>query len=290
MPETELGTFPRARREAVQPANVGLLAGQRRRTPGLRRAELATLAGISVEYLIRLEQGRDRHPSMQVLATLANALQLSAGDRELLVRAAKAAGGNACPAQVSPPAWRVRQSVRLVLDRLEPTPAVVLNRLTDVLAHTSGYERLVRRLGILDSSTPNLARFAFADSRAASVYPDWDELADELVTNLTFDAKPEDTHLAALAGELDVLAGHAFTSRLAAPPRAPRRHGIQRMDHPEVGQLRLSFETLALPDDDQRLVIYLPADDASSVSLDQLGAPTPGGLRVVPTERASIVR
>jgi transcriptional regulator with XRE-family HTH domain len=110
MPENELGTFLRARREAVQPANVGLPAGQRRRTPGLRRAELATLAGISVEYLTRLEQGRDGHPPMQVLATRANALQLSAGDRELLVRAAKAAGGNACPARRrggsgSPSAW-----------------------------------------------------------------------------------------------------------------------------------------------------------------------------------------
>jgi DNA-binding XRE family transcriptional regulator len=107
MPDNELGTFLRMRRTAVQPGDVGLPSGQRRRTPGLRRAELAMLAGISVEYLTRLEQGRDRNPSMQVLATLANALQLSAGDRELLVRAAKAAGGSACPAQVSPPALTI---------------------------------------------------------------------------------------------------------------------------------------------------------------------------------------
>lgn len=281
MPENELGAFLRTRREAVQPADVGLPQGQRRRTPGLRRAELATLADISVEYLTRLEQGRDRHPSMQVLAALANALQLSAGDRELLVRAAKAAGGNACPAQVSPPAWGVRSTVRLMLDRLEPAPAVVLNRLTDVLAHTSGYERLVRPLGILDFPTPNLARFAFSDPRAASVFRDWDEVADELVANLTFDAQPEDAHLAALAGELGVLGGDAFTSRYSAPPRAPRRHGIERLVHHEVGELRLSFEVLALPDDDQRMVIYLPADDASSLALDEIAGRKPGGLRVV---------
>lgn len=290
MPDSELGTFLRARREAVQPADVGLPTGPRRRTPGLRRAELAMLAGISVEYLIRLEQGRDRHPSMQVLATLASALELSAGDRELLVRAAKAAGGNACPAQVSPPAWTVRQTVEQMLDQLEPTPAVVLNRLTDVLALTTGYERLVRPLGVLDSPSPNLARYAFADSRAASVYPDWDEIADELVTNLTFDAKPDDAHLAVLAGELEVLAGDAFTSRYAAPPRAPRRHGVQRMTHPREGELRLSYESLALPEDDLRLVIYLPADDASSASLDRITGREPRSLRAVPSDRARLVR
>jgi transcriptional regulator with XRE-family HTH domain len=282
MADSDLGAFLRARREAVQPTDVGLPPGQRRRTPGLRRAELATLAGISIEYLTRLEQGRDRHPSMEVLATLANALQLSAGDRELLVRAAKAAGGNACPAAVSPPAWIVRQPVTQMLDQLEPTPAVVLNRLTDVLAHTSGYERLVRPLGILDSPTPNLARYAFADARAASVHPDWEELADELVTNLTFDAKPDDAHLAVLAGELEVLSGDAFTSRFAAALRAPRRHGIQRMIHPQVGELRLSYETLALPEDDQRMVIYLPADNASSKGLDQIAGRAQRTLQVVP--------
>jgi hypothetical protein len=167
-----------------------------------------------------------------------------------------------------------------MLDRLEPTPAVLLNRLTDVLAYTSGYERLVRPLGILDVPTPNLARFAFSDSRARAAYPDWAELADEIVASLTFDAKPDDTHLNALAGELEVLGGDMFTSRLAAPPRAPRRHGIQRLVHPDAGGLRLSFETLALPDDDQRILLYLPADEASSASLD-LTAREPRGLRVV---------
>ena len=148
---------------------------------------------------------------------------------------------------------------------------------------TSGYERHVRPLGILDSQTPKLGCYAFADSRAASVYPDWDEMADELMTNLTFDARPDDAHLGVLAGELEVLAGDAFTSRFAAPPRVPRRHGVQRMIHPQVGELRLSYETLALPDDDQRLVIYLPADDAGSVALDQIAGRAPRALRVVPS-------
>jgi len=139
--DNELGAFLRARREAVTPDEVGLPAGARRRTPGLRRAELATLAGISVEYLTRLEQGRDRHPSAQVLGALAGALGLSAEDREQLRRLGKATGGNVCPA-VEPPAGSVRPTVQALLDQLEPTPAFVANRLGDVLAYTIGYERL----------------------------------------------------------------------------------------------------------------------------------------------------
>lgn len=113
------------------------------------------------------------------------------------------------------------------------------------------------------------------------MYPDWGETADELISNLTFDAKPDDPHLVALAGELELLGGDTVTSRFAAPPRVPRRHGIQRMIHPAVGELRLSYETLALPDDDLRLVSYLPADDASSQALDQIVGREPRRLRAL---------
>lgn len=282
MAENELGAFLRARREAVQPADVGLPHGTRRRAPGLRRAELAMLADLSVEYLTRLEQGRDRNPSLQVLAGLANALQLSTGDRELLMRAAKASAGGACPGDLPAPASSVRASVRAMLERLEPTPAVVINRLTDVLASTSGYARLVGPIGLLDPAAPNLARFVFTDERAPAAFRDWDDVADEVVSSMAFDARSDDEHMAAFRGELEVLAGDNFISRHAASPSAPRRHGTLRFAHPVVGELRLSFEALELPDDDgQRMLIYLPADEPSSVALDQLTGRVPGELRAV---------
>ena len=185
MSDNELGAFLRTRREAIAPAEVGLPSGARRRTPGLRRAELATLAGISVEYLARLEQGRDRQPSAQVLAALADALRLSFDERVHLRHAAKATGGDPlrlCPA-AQPPAYSVRPTVQALLDRLEPAPAILLNRLSDVLAFTTGYERLAGPVGLLDAPRPSLVRFVFTDARARAAYPEWDRIADEQVAS-----------------------------------------------------------------------------------------------------------
>ena len=282
MSDNELGAYLRARREAVAPAEVGLPAGSRRRTPGLRRAELATLAGISVDYLVRLEQGRDRHPSAQVLAALADALGLPTTERFHLRLLAKAAGGESgllCPA-AEPPARSVRATVRALLERLEPTPAVVLNRLSDVLAHTTGYERLAGPLGLLDGRPPNLTRFVFGDPRARAVYLDWERVADQQVASLRFESWGDDPHLVELAEELTVVAGAPFAERLSAPPVLPERTGVQRWAHPGAGELRLAYEALELPLD-QCLVVYLPADEASAAALDRLTGRRPGALRAV---------
>ncbi|GAA4712682.1 helix-turn-helix domain-containing protein [Phytohabitans rumicis] len=281
---TDLGAFLRGRREAVTPAEVGLPTGPRRRTPGLRRAELATLAGVSVEYLTRLEQGRDRHPSMQVLAALADALRLSSEERMHLRGLAKVAGGGGALvcAGLEPPAREVRPTVRALLDRLEPAPAYVMNRLADVLAYTSGFARLVGPVGLLDADPPNLARYVFADARARAAYPDWDRVAGERAATLAVAIGPDDHHRAELVDDLTVIAGAAFAARLAAAT-VPRRTGIERLAHPEVGELRLAYEILELPEaDDQRLVVYLPADEATSAALDRLDGRRPGALRSVP--------
>lgn len=271
--DNELGVLLRTRREAVPPAAVGLPNGSRRRTPGLRRAELATLAGVSVDYLVRLEQGRDRHPSVQVLGALADALGLSADERTLLYRTAKAAGGGCCPG-TEPPARSVRATVQALLDRLEPAPALVLNRLGDVLAVTTGYARLAGPVGILDSPPPNLIRFVFTDARARTAYPEWDRIADEQVADLKIESNRTDPHVSMLVEELTITAGARFADRWRVPPvRLPTRAGVERLVHPDAGELRLAYETLALPDaDDQRLVVYLPADDATSAALDRLTA------------------
>jgi transcriptional regulator with XRE-family HTH domain len=284
MSDNELGAFLRTRREAVTPAEVGLAAGTRRRTPGLRRAELATLAGVSVDYLVRLEQGRDRHPSAQVLAALADVLGLSADHRSQLLLLAKAAGGHGqllCPA-AQPPVRSVRPTVLALLDRLEPAPALVVNRLREVLAYTGGYARLAGPLGLLDTRPPSLVRFVFTDARARAAYPEWDRIADQQVANLRAESYRADPHVAQLTEELTVTAGAPFTDRLQAPLTLPDASGVERLAHPVLGELRLAYETLELPDaDDQRLVVYLPADQASAAALDQLSGRQPGALRAV---------
>jgi transcriptional regulator with XRE-family HTH domain len=278
----ELGQFLRSRREAVTPAEVGLPTGRRRRTPGLRRAELATLAGVSVDYLIRLEQGRDRHPSGQVLGALADAMRLTDDERAHLGKlAAVTQNVELCPSAM-PPARTVRPTVQALLDRLEPAPAFVLNGLSDVLAWTAGYERVAAPLGILDDRPPNLLRFTFEDARARTVYPNWGAIADEQVANLRASLRPDDGEAKALVDSLAASAGAEFRARWEARPVTSKRTGVKRIVHPEVGELRLAFETMHLPDvDGQRLVVYFAADEATSGALDLLNGRRPGGLRAV---------
>jgi transcriptional regulator with XRE-family HTH domain len=277
----ELGVYIRGKREAITPADVGLPTGPRRRTPGLRRAELATLAGVSVEYLTRIEQGRDRNPSPQILGALADALLFTQDERTYLLFAAKAAAGESfapCPGS-RPPSREVRPTVQAIIDRLQPAPAVLCNHATDILAYTSTYERLVRPLGLLDGENPNLVRYLFADPRAKQAHPDWDRVADEHLTVLRSAFSPSDHHLQGIADELSVLAGAEFTGRMKTVPAAQRRTGVERFAHPAVGEVRLLYETLHL--DAQRIIFYMPADEAASAALDLLAGVRPGALRSV---------
>ncbi|MFD1152694.1 helix-turn-helix transcriptional regulator, partial [Saccharothrix hoggarensis] len=172
-----LGGFLRARREAITPAEVGLPTGARRRTPGLRRAELAALAGVGVVYLTRLERGRHPHPSAQVIGALADALRLSSHERVHLHRLVKAGGGTTCAGATAP--RPVRPTVLALLDRLEPSPAFVTDARGDVLARTAGFRWLAAPTGLLDVERPNLARYVFGDVRARTAFPDWERVADE---------------------------------------------------------------------------------------------------------------
>lgn len=269
MSETELGAFLRAHREAVPPAAVGLPNGNRRRTPGLRRAELATIAGISVDYLTRLEQGRDRSPSTQVLAALADTLGLSHDERIHLHRLAKTTGGGACDGSAR--AQTVRPTVQALLDRLEPAPALVANRPGDLLAWTAGFARLAGPTGLLDAAPPNLFRYVFTDPRAHDAHPDWDAVAGERAAALRAAAALGDPHAALLAEELTIIAGARLRDRFEGSVALPARTGVERWTHPEVGELRLAYESLVLPDpDEQRLVVYLASDEATAAALGRL--------------------
>jgi len=277
----ELGPLLRNRREAVSPTDVGLPIGARRRTPGLRRAELATLAGISVDYLVRLEQGRDRRPSAQVLAAIADALRLGEDDRDFLRRFTAVTNGRELCPSIPAPAMTVRSNVQRMLDRLEPSPAFVINRLSDLLAWNAAYDRLAGPLGILDGDPPNLARFTFTDPRAHTVYPDWGLIADEQVANLRTSTWSEDPAIGSLFEDL-AKAGLEFTDRWDARQLVRKGSGSKRLTHPDVGDLRVAFETMQLSDaDDQRIVVYLPADDATAAALDHLAGRYPGALRSV---------
>ena len=147
---TPLGDFVRTRRDATGPELVGLPAGGRRRAPGLRRSELAALADISVEYLVRIEQGRDHNPSVSVVNALADALQLDPTEREHLRYLAKLSSGS-CLGGLAELRLDVRPTVRMLLEQVEPGIAMVTNRLGDVLAYTSGFDQLARPTGLLDA-------------------------------------------------------------------------------------------------------------------------------------------
>lgn len=276
---TPLGDFLHARRDSTRPETLGLPVGPRRRAPGLRRSELASLAGISVEYLVRIEQGRDRNPSPSVLAALANALRLDAAEQGHLRYLAKITGG-ACagPPPAQPPRQEVRRTVLKVLDQFEPGVALVTNRLGDILAYTSGFELIAQPAGLLDTDGPNLTRFVFTDDRARDVFPDWDRIADERAFDLWLGPSVERSDR--FKAELAPIAGDEFTRRLNRHLLPPR--GAMRWIHPEVGELRLDREIMEFPADDaQQLVVFLPADDRTAEALDRLRRSAAAPLRAV---------
>jgi transcriptional regulator with XRE-family HTH domain len=279
--------FLRARRDQLQPADVGLSVNGRRRTPGLRREEVATLAGVSIDYLIRLEQGRDTKPSPSVIAALADALRLDDGQRrELYTLAMVSQTSELCPA-ARPLSRAVAPTVTALLERLGSTPAFVAGPTNDVLAWNHALEQLVRPLGMLDGPVPNLARHVFLHPDARTVYPDWIAAADEQVSRLRAATVrwDDDPDFAALLTELRT--SPDFDERWSLFATSETRRGTTRLVHPDMGRLRLNYEVLLLADDidGQRLITWLPADDATASVLAGAGAnavpSSPAQLRVI---------
>ncbi|MFJ5273907.1 helix-turn-helix domain-containing protein [Streptomyces sp. NPDC088358] len=275
---TPLGDFIRAKRDSIQPESLGLPDRGRRRSPGLRRLDLAARAGISVEYLTRIEQGRDRNPSVAVVNALADALSLNAPERNHLRYLAKITGG-VCSAhtQPAPPRRDVRPPVLETLRLLEPGIAMVTNRLGDVLAHTSGYASVTRGTGLLDTDTPNLTHYVFTDARARTFFADWDDVADEQAFDLWLGPSIENSEW--FSRELAPAAGPDFTRRLNRHV-VPRR-GTLRLNHPSGYALHLLRETLTLSPDTQQLVVFLPADEETARAVDQLRHRPHGPLRAI---------
>jgi transcriptional regulator with XRE-family HTH domain len=266
---TPLGEFIRAKRDRTRPEDLGIPVQQRRRAPGLRRTELAARAGISVEYLTRIEQGRDRNPSGSVVNAIADALSLDLAERRHLAYLAKISGG-ACagPHHREPPRRQVRPEVLRVLHLLEPAAAMVTNRLGDILACTAGFRAVMDATGLLEAEPASLTRYVFTDARARDTFPDWGQVADEQAFSLWLG--PSVASYEWFTAELAPTAGPEFTRRLGQHLPPPRRQ--LRMRHPATGrELRWNRETLELPvPDDQQMVIYLPADQQTTRALGEL--------------------
>jgi transcriptional regulator with XRE-family HTH domain len=283
MPEpSELATFLRSRRERVSPESVGLPKGTRRRTPGLRREELAMLAGISVDYLVRLEQGRERNPSQSVLASLAQALRLEESERLHLGRIGTLTSRHPglCPTVAT---GAVDDGTLAVLDGMTRSPAYVVDVSTQVLAWNDTYQLLMAPTGVLDASPPNLLRYTFLDERSRTVFADWDDVAREQVGNLRHAATTctGDPAIRELMGELSAKS-EEFARLWSTHDVTRRTRGEQKLVHPVVGRIDLRFEVLLLPDSPFRhLVVYMPADAAATAALGRLADVDRAPLRLV---------
>ncbi|WP_425424286.1 helix-turn-helix domain-containing protein [Streptomyces chattanoogensis] len=236
-----LGGFLRARRGRVAPERVGLAGGGRRRVRGLRREELAQLAGISVDYYVRLEQGRATQPSHEVLDALARALGLDAAERRHLATLAGAQRDHAPEARVSPLLQRV-------LDAMADFPVFATNHRLDVVAWNSLGAEVIGGLADPVRRDRNNARYLFLDPASRLVHPEWEDRAAEAVGQLRVSAGryPDDVELAALITELSEHSAE-FRNIWATGEVVMCAAGRKRLRHPEAGLLTLDFETLHVP-------------------------------------------
>ncbi|MGI5283823.1 helix-turn-helix transcriptional regulator [Nonomuraea polychroma] len=270
MDRAELAAVLRTARSRVKPADVGLPAGPRRQVPGLRREEVAQLAGLGVDYVIRLEQGRGPRPSPQVLSALARALRLSDDDRDTMFRLAGAA-----PPQAGRVPMLVRPSVLRLLDRMADLPALVLSAKSDVLAWNPLAAALLGDFSELPSRQRNLIWQRFLGKTPD---PDAESAADCVGCLRTAQARyPEDPDLARLIA--DLRAGSARFDALWRARRSGRlRPGSATIEHPELGPLTLDVDVLQEPETDQNVLVYSVAPGTPEASALEL-------LRVTGLER-----
>ncbi|WP_086820599.1 helix-turn-helix transcriptional regulator [Allokutzneria sp. NRRL B-24872] len=255
----ELGEYLKACRARISPADAGLPTGGRRRVRGLRREELAGLAGISVPYYTRLEQGRDRNASDSVLDAVARVLRLDGDERAHLYRLARGTD-HATPE-------RLRPSLQLMIDSMRDVPALVMGRRTDVLAwNRLAHALLAPHHDFAEPHTVNLARLVFLDQATRELYVDHDRKMRDAVAHLRMisGAYPGDDGIAQLIDELS-LRSKDFAALWTEYPVRNCAFNAREYDHPVVGRLTLTDELMLLPDDEgQRVVVYTAESGTSS--------------------------
>ncbi|MYQ79724.1 MULTISPECIES: helix-turn-helix transcriptional regulator [unclassified Streptomyces] len=260
----DLAGFLRTRRARVDPASAGISADSRRRVDGLRREEVAHLSGVSVDYYVRLEQGRATQPSEQVLDALARVLGLDETEREHLDRLARQRRRRA-----KTPGGRVRPELLRVLDLVTDAPALIMDHRMDVLAGN----RLARLLYGRALPGMNTARHLFLEEAERGLYAEWEQCTLDAVGHLRLAAGkyPDDARLASLIGELS-MGSDRFRRLWARADVRARTHGRKVYRHPLVGVLELHQENFSLVDAPGREMIVLSAAP---------GSPAEDGLRLL---------
>jgi transcriptional regulator with XRE-family HTH domain len=250
----ELGEFLKARRAELSPRTVGLPeTGVPRRVPGLRRDEVARLAGLSSLHYTRLEQGRVG-PSAAVLATLVRVLHLNDEQRDHLFELAGKLGGKVCRR----PKQKVQPQVQRFLDDIPFTPALVLGRYMDVLAWNSLAAALFTDFSLLPGKKRNFIRLLFTEPAVRALYLDWERVAHACVTQLRMEGAkcPGDAQPAELVGELSVVDAH-FRRWWGAEHTTALSVGTQTLRHPLVGEITLDWDSFTCTTDaEQQLVIW----------------------------------
>jgi transcriptional regulator with XRE-family HTH domain len=267
---SEIREFLASRRAKITPEQAGLPDyGGNRRVPGLRRAEVAILAGVSPDYYVRLERGNLSGVSDSVLEALARALQLDEAERTYLFDLARAA--NTAPrTRRRPTTQRVRPGVQQLLDAMTEAAAFVRNGRLDILAANRLGHALYAPVFDNPARPANLARFAFLDPRATELYPDWEGAANTTVALLRTEAgrDPYDRALSDLVGEL-ATRSETFGTRWAAHNVRLHQTGVKHFHHPVVGDLSLAFEAMPLPAD-AGLTLTAYSAEPGSASQDAL--------------------
>ncbi|WP_127793479.1 helix-turn-helix transcriptional regulator [Agromyces sp. LHK192] len=265
----EVREFLSTRRGRLTPDAAGLPAyGGNRRVPGLRREEVAMLAGVSVDYYVRLERGNLSGASEGVLDALANALRLDDAERQYLFDLARAEGGS--PRRRRKPAGSVRPAVQQVLDAMSDAPAWVRNARHDILA-TNRMGRALYAPVFDDPHRPvNTTRFAYLNPAAREFWRDYDQILHDASSMLRLEAgrNPHDPDLIQLIGELSTKS-EVFRRRWASRDVKFHRSGIKRLRHPIVGDLDLNYESMELPSE-PGLVLNVYTAPAGSPSADAL--------------------
>jgi len=282
----EIRDFLVSRRARITPEQAGLpVYGGNRRVAGLRREEVALLAGVSIDYYTRLERGRAPGASERVLEGIARALHLDEAERAHLFDLARAAAPAGPRAPRRPARQQVRPSVRRILDSMASAPAYVRNARMDILAANRLGAALLAPVITSPAKPANNARFLFLDPAAPAFYPEWERQAQDVVATLRTEAgrSPHDKALSNLVGELSTRSEH-FRTWWAAHNVRFHRSGTKRFHHPVVGELTLTYEALDLAaDEGLRISAYsaepgTPSDDALKLlatwaaTLDQAAA------------------
>jgi transcriptional regulator with XRE-family HTH domain len=272
-----LGEFLQARRAQLSPDDLGLPRyGERRRVPGLRREELALLAGVSAGYYTRIEQGQSPNASPEVLDAIATAMRLTTAEREHLHTLSSTAGRRA--RRSAPPEEHAPADLHTLLAAMGDVPALVLGRRNDVLAwNRAGHALLAGHLDFASpgdpDDRPNMTRLVFLDAHTRALYRDWPAKARAVIGNLRIMTArdPGDAGLAALVGELAIESAD-FARRWAEHTVEPCGRDVYELEHPLVGDLTITQQTLRVAQEPHQSLVTITAEpgSASAAALSML--------------------